>query len=56
MEDRLLMRVRHAFTNPNKEFKPLLRVQLVIVAVGGDGHAGHVLHHEIRASIRSGRR
>ena len=40
MQDGFLVRMLHAFTDPNEKLQPLARGQLVLIAVSGDGNAG----------------
>ena len=51
MDDRLLMRVLHSFTDLDEQFHPFSCRQFVLVAIGRDGQPGDILHHEIGAPV-----
>src|SRR5215472_4719273 len=52
MNDRLLMRVLHAFTDVHEKFQPFAGGQIVIVAISRNGNADHILHHKVRSALR----
>ena len=54
MDDAFLVRVLDGVANFHEQLQPLLRGESVHVAVVGDGHAFHQLHHEI-GPARGGR-
>ncbi len=54
VDDGLLMRVLDAFTRGEEQVQPLANLQLLAVAVVGDGLALHVVHHEERLAIGRG--
>ncbi len=56
VNDALLVGVLDGLAELHEQVQALLDVELVPVAVLGDGHAGDVLHHEVRSAIlgRSG--
>ncbi len=53
MDDALLMGVLHGLANKQEELEAILDAQPLQVTVLGDGHAGHKLHDEVRASVRN---
>ena len=52
VDDRLLVRVLHAFADVHEKLEPFAGAEPVIVAVGRDGHPGDVFHHEVRRALR----
>ena len=51
VDDALLMRVLERVADVDEKREPLRDGEFPLVAVGGDGHAAHQLHDEIRAPV-----
>src|SRR5580704_16122954 len=47
------MRKLHRFAHTQKQRDPLWKGQMVLVAEAMDGHAIHILHHQVGVAIRS---
>ena len=56
MDDRLLVRMLHAFANFDEKFETVADPESVLVAVGGDRNALYVLHDEVWLAVGSGAR
>ena len=52
VDDALLVRVVDGLADGNEELDALANVQLVFVAVAGDGRAVDELHHKVRQALR----
>ena len=52
MDDRLLMSMLHSLTDLREQRQPIWNGEAMLVAIRGQGEAGHVFHDEIRASFR----
>ena len=52
MDDRLLVRVLHAFAGLDEEFEPIPDLEFLLIAILRDRQPGHVLHHEVRLALR----
>src|SRR5260370_27264461 len=44
------MRVRDSFADLDEQFQPFPRLQPLLIAVIGDRHTWHVLHHKVMAT------
>ena len=54
VDDPLLVCVLYRMANIHEQIQPLLGGQSLLIAVLGDGYAGHVLHSEVRPALLRG--